>query len=67
MQSQESTESITIITADAAAALLGVHRQSLYSAAGNGEIPCRRVGRRFIFVREHLIQWLRAGAPVAHH
>jgi excisionase family DNA binding protein len=67
MQSQESTETITIITADEAAALLGIHRQSLYEAAGRGEIPCRRVGRRYIFVREHLIEWLRAGAPVAHH
>lgn len=54
-----TTEIPTIITAKEAAALLGIHVTTLYDAARNGEIPCRRVGRRFIFIREILIEWLR--------
>lgn len=48
----------TIISAKDAAVLLGIHHTTLYSAARNGEIPCRRIGRRFVFVREQLIDWL---------
>lgn len=57
---------VTLITADEAAELLGIHRTTLYDGARRGEIPCRRVGRRFVFVREALLAWLRQdSAPVA--
>lgn len=48
----------TVITADEAAELLKLSKPSLYSGARSGEIPCRRVGRRFIFCREALDRWL---------
>jgi excisionase family DNA binding protein len=51
----------TVIGADEAAQLLGIHRTTLYEAAGRGEIPCRRIGRRFVFVRETLVAWLTSG------
>ena len=50
---------VTVISAKEAAGLLGIHHTTLYDGARNGEIPCRRVGRRFIFIREALIEWLR--------
>lgn len=52
-----------IIGAEEAAKLLGVHRTSLYEAAKRGQVPCGRVGRRFIFDRDELIRWIRT--PVA--
>jgi excisionase family DNA binding protein len=55
----------TLITADEAAELLGIHRTTLYDGARRGEIPCRRIGRRFVFVRETLLAWLRQGTATA--
>jgi excisionase family DNA binding protein len=56
--------SVTTLSAVEAADLVGVSKQTLYSAARRGEVPCRRVGRRFVFVREVLVDWLlmRGGA-----
>jgi excisionase family DNA binding protein len=50
---------LTFIDANEAAALLGINRNTLYAAAKAGDVPCRRVGRKFLFVREVLIDWLR--------
>ena len=50
------------LSAREAAALLGIHHTTLYEAAKRGDVPCRRVGRRFIFTRESLVDWLRAPA-----
>lgn len=49
---------VTVISADTVADLLGVHVQTVYTAAREGQIPCRRVGRRFVFVREVVERWL---------
>ena len=38
--------------------LLGLGRNSVYDAAGRGEIPHRRIGRRLIFSRAALLSWL---------
>jgi excisionase family DNA binding protein len=57
--STASEDTFTIIKASEAAALLGIHITTLYAAARQGEIPCRIIGRRFLFVRESLIDWLR--------
>lgn len=54
-----TTEVPTVISAKDAAALLGVHHTTLYEAARRGEVPCRMIGRRFVFVRETLIEWMR--------
>lgn len=47
-----------LLSAPAAAALLGLNRKTLYDAAARGEVPHRRVGRRFIFSRSALKAWL---------
>jgi len=57
---------VTLLTADEAAKFLGVHRTTLYEQARNGEIPCRRAGRRFLFVKERLTVWL-LGQDKARH
>ena len=49
-----------VLGADEVAALLKLSRNSVYQAAGRGEIPCRRVGRRFVFSRAALMSWLGA-------
>jgi excisionase family DNA binding protein len=43
-----------------AAGFLGISRWSLYAAAGRQEIPHRRVGRRILFSRSAMVDWLRA-------
>lgn len=52
----------SIMTAKEAAELLGIHHTTLYESAKQGQIPCRRIGRRYIFERRALIDWLRAPA-----
>lgn len=47
-----------VMTANEVAAFLGLSRNSVYEAAGCGEIPCRRVGRRLIFSRRAIVSWL---------
>lgn len=49
----------TVITADEVAQLLGLGVKAVYAGAKAGEIPCRRVGRRFVFCRETLATWVR--------
>jgi excisionase family DNA binding protein len=49
---------LTIINANEAAELLRINRNTLYAAAHAGEVPCRRVGRKFLFAREVLIEWM---------
>ncbi len=39
-------------------AVLPISRATAYRMAQQGVIPCLRVGRRFIFSREHLRQWI---------
>ena len=62
MSSEVTKFQATTITAAEAAKLLGISKQCLYEAAGRGEVPSQRVGRRFIFVREALVQWLLKGS-----
>jgi excisionase family DNA binding protein len=40
------------------AELLGVGRNSVYEAAGRQRIPHRRLGRRLLFSRAAIIEWL---------
>ena len=46
------------ITVDEVAELLGVGRKTVYEAAGRNEIPHRRIGRRLVFSREAVLEWL---------
>jgi len=40
------------------AEFLGVDRKTVYDYAGRGTIPCRRLGKRFLFSRRALVLWL---------
>lgn len=55
---------LEILTADEVARLLGVDRKTVYTAARQGEIPHRRIGRRLLFERGSIVQWLRQGRVV---
>ncbi len=37
---------------------LGVDRKTVYDAAGRGEIPHQRLGKRLLFHRAALLEWL---------
>jgi excisionase family DNA binding protein len=43
-----------VLTATEASALLGIPRSTLYDLARRGELPARRIGRRWIFRRSLL-------------
>lgn len=45
------------------AKLLRVGTNTVYEAAGRGEIPHRRVGRRLIFSRAAVMKWLEDSKP----
>lgn len=47
-----------VINADEVAELLGVNRKTVYEAAGKNEIPHRRLGRRLVFYRAAVLEWL---------
>ncbi len=47
------------MTAQEVGAFLRLSRNSIYEAAGRGELPCRRLGRRLLFSRHALVLWLR--------
>lgn len=47
-----------VLTVDEAAAALGLHRQSVYAAIRNGELPAVRVGRKILVPREALERYL---------
>jgi excisionase family DNA binding protein len=51
-----------ILNVDEAAALLGVHRQTVYDYASAGEIPHRRLGRRLLFSRRAIVAWVEGKA-----
>jgi len=47
-----------VMTATEAADFLRISRDSLYDAAGRGDIPHRRVDRRMLFSRARLLEWV---------
>lgn len=51
-----------VMSVDEIAELLGVNRNTVYDAAGRGEIPHRRLGRRLIFSRVAVLEWLHGKA-----
>ncbi len=55
---QTIEEDTLTMTVDEGARALGVSRNSVYTSANRGEIPCRRVGRRVIFSRDAIRAWL---------
>ncbi|MEJ7597335.1 MAG: helix-turn-helix domain-containing protein [Kofleriaceae bacterium] len=53
-----ATEASDVMTADEAAAFLGVDRTTVYDFAGRGVIPHQRLGKRLLFRRGTLVSWL---------
>lgn len=52
-----------ILDLDGAAALLLCSSERLRQRAAAGEVPGRKVGRRWVFARAALIAWLSAPVP----
>lgn len=46
------------LTADEVAGLLRLDRKTVYEYAARGKIPCRRIGKRFLFSRTRVMGWL---------
>jgi excisionase family DNA binding protein len=47
-----------VMNADEVARLLRVDRKTVYDAAGRGHMPHRRLGKRLVFSRAALLDWL---------
>jgi len=47
-----------IISARDVATLLGLREHGVYDGATRGEIPARRVGRRVLFSRRAIVEWM---------
>ena len=54
---------VEVLNVGQVADLLGVGRNSVYDAANRGQIPHRRVGRRLIFSRAAVMEWLSGKQP----
>ncbi|MBN2361436.1 MAG: helix-turn-helix domain-containing protein [Deltaproteobacteria bacterium] len=64
--SSRAQDAEVVWTADDVARFLGVDLKGVYNAARRGEIPHRRIGRRVVFLRSALLDWLRSNsAPAA--
>jgi excisionase family DNA binding protein len=59
MDSRPGVKMMTATPAAEVADLLGMNVKSVYEGAAKGEIPARRVGRRWVFPpRDELLRWL---------
>lgn len=56
----EHRPSPEVMSVDEAAQFLGLDRNTVYDAAGRGEIPHRRIGKRILLSRTQLVAWLGA-------
>lgn len=52
-----------VLNVEQVADLLGLGRNTVYEAASRGEIPHRRIGRRLIFSRVAVMQWVQGKKP----
>jgi len=52
-----------VLNVEQVADLLGLGRNTIYDAAARGEIPHRRIGRRLIFSRSAVMEWLAGKLP----
>jgi excisionase family DNA binding protein len=66
LSSREAEPSLReVLNTDEVAELLGVGRNSVYEAAGRGELPHRRMGKRLLFSRAAVLDWLSCKVPVS--
>lgn len=47
-----------VMSVDEVAEMLGVDKKTVYDKANRGQIPCRRLGRRMLFGRRAILDWL---------
>ncbi len=47
-----------VLSAEEVASMLGVDVKTIYDKANRGQIPCRRLGRRILFGRRAILDWL---------
>lgn len=52
-----------VYSASQVARLLGISVATVYTLANNGDIPCKKVGRRRIFSRAAIHDWLNEPKP----
>lgn len=52
-----------VLTVAQVADLLGLGKNTVYDAAARGQIPHRRIGRRLIFSRSAVMEWLAGKEP----
>jgi excisionase family DNA binding protein len=48
-----------VLTLEEAADVLGIGRSTVYEAAKTGQIPVRRINRRWLVPTEALLRWMR--------
>jgi excisionase family DNA binding protein len=48
-----------VFSADEAATFLGLHPDDVRRYARKGLIPCRKLGKRWLFHKAHLVEWLK--------
>lgn len=58
LRQEETLKNSLVYTADELAELLGIDRKTVYDFATRGEIPCKRLGRRILFPRSAIAEWL---------
>ena len=59
-----ATDLPEVMTADEVAAFLRVNPKTVYAAVAAGQLPGRRVGKRIVFWRDALLDWLRSNERV---
>jgi excisionase family DNA binding protein len=57
---------LEVLTADEVAALLRCDRKTVYLAVARDSIPHRRLGRKVVFSRAALLEWLACRGSVGH-
>lgn len=58
VEAREPEPTSDVLTADEAAAFLGVDRNTVYEYAARGVIPHQRLGKRLLLGRRALVSWL---------
>lgn len=52
-----------VLDVKAAAAYLNINPDDLRRYARKGMIPCRKLGKKWLFHKSHLIEWLKGDRP----
>lgn len=63
VQVPQTPDALEVIDSRAASTFLQVHLTTIQELARRGEIPCRKVGKDYRFLRTALCQWLQGRTP----